>query len=43
MFDSCIVVYKFIHFFVTGGDDENELILDDVLNSFVNSVNLLLR
>ncbi|KAL8142791.1 hypothetical protein V2J09_015823 [Rumex salicifolius] len=46
MFDSYIVVYKFIqdlHFFVTGGDDENELILDAVLHGFVDSVNLLLR
>lgn len=46
MFDNYVVVYKFIqdlHFFVTGGDDENELILDAVLNGFVDSVTLLLR
>ncbi|KAL8171396.1 hypothetical protein V2J09_023200 [Rumex salicifolius] len=46
MFDSSIVVYKFnqdLHFFVTGGDDENELILDAVLNGFFESVNILLR
>jgi len=46
MFDSNIVVYKFVqdlHFFVTGGDDENELILDAVLQGFFDAVNLLLR
>ncbi|KAJ6803610.1 coatomer subunit zeta-1-like isoform X3 [Iris pallida] len=46
MFDSCIVVYKFIqdlHFFVTGGDEENELILATVLQGFFDAVGLLLR
>ncbi|KAG8054811.1 hypothetical protein GUJ93_ZPchr0001g29295 [Zizania palustris] len=46
MFDSYIVVYKFIqdlHFFVTGGDDENELILASVLQGFSEAVDLLLR
>ncbi|XP_077213193.1 coatomer subunit zeta-2-like isoform X1 [Tasmannia lanceolata] len=46
MFDSYIVVYKFIqdlHFFVTGGDDENELILATVLQGFFDAVGLLLR
>lgn len=46
MFDSNIVVYKFVqdlHFFVTGGDDENELILATVLQGFYDAVTLLLR
>ncbi|XAR49923.1 hypothetical protein NMG60_11004108 [Bertholletia excelsa] len=46
MLDSNIIVYKFIqdlHFFVTGGDDENELILSSVLQGFVDAVSLLLR
>ncbi|GAB4843201.1 Coatomer subunit zeta-1 [Ancistrocladus abbreviatus] len=46
LFDNHIVVYKFIqdlHFFVTGGDDENELILDSVLQGFYDAVILLLR
>ncbi|URE39435.1 hypothetical protein MUK42_06093 [Musa troglodytarum] len=46
MFDGYIVVYKFIqdlHFFVTGGDDENELILATVLQGFFDAVGLLLR
>uniref|UniRef100_A0A803LDB3 Coatomer subunit zeta n=2 Tax=Chenopodium quinoa TaxID=63459 RepID=A0A803LDB3_CHEQI len=46
MFDNNIVIYKFIqdlHFFVTGGDDENELILDAVLQGFFDAVTLLLR
>ncbi|KAJ8620807.1 coatomer subunit zeta-1-like protein [Cinnamomum micranthum f. kanehirae] len=46
MFDNYIVVYKFIqdlHFFVTGGDDENELILATVLQGFFDAVALLLR
>ncbi|KNA21779.1 hypothetical protein SOVF_039370 [Spinacia oleracea] len=46
MFDSNIVIYKFVqdlHFFVTGGDDENELILDAVLQGFYDAVTLLLR
>ncbi|XP_050230732.1 coatomer subunit zeta-2-like [Mercurialis annua] len=46
MFDNYIIVYKFVqdlHFFVTGGDDENELILASVLQGFFDSVSLLLR
>lgn len=46
MFDGYIVVYKFVHdlhFFVTAGDDENELILASVLHGFSDSVGLLLR
>ncbi|KAL3351920.1 hypothetical protein AABB24_020151 [Solanum stoloniferum] len=46
MFDSNIIVYKFVqdlHFFVTGGDDENELILATVLQGFYDAVTLLLR
>lgn len=46
MFDGYIVVYKFIgdlHFYVTGGDDENELILVTVLQAFFDAVSLLLR
>ena len=46
LFDGYIVVYKFVHdlhFFVTAGDDENELILASVLNGFSDSVGLLLR
>ncbi|KAK9091411.1 hypothetical protein Sjap_024588 [Stephania japonica] len=46
MFDNYIVVYKFaqdLHFFVTGGDDENELILAIVLQGFLDAVALLLR
>ena len=46
MFDNNIIVYKFnqdLHFFVIGGDDENELILDAVLNGFYEAVDILLR
>ncbi|CAN6217062.1 unnamed protein product, partial [Urochloa humidicola] len=46
LFDGYIVVYKFVHdlhFFVTAGDDENELILASVLQGFYDSVGLLLR
>lgn len=46
MFENNIVVYKFIqdlHFFVTGGDNENELILATVLQGFFDAVGLLLR
>ncbi|CAM6084571.1 unnamed protein product [Calypogeia fissa] len=46
MFDGYIVVYKFIsdlHFYVTGGDEENELILATVLQGFFDAVGLLLR
>nr|XP_027123900.1 coatomer subunit zeta-1-like [Coffea arabica] len=46
MLESNIVVYKFVqdlHFFVTGGDEENELILATVLQGFYDAVALLLR
>ncbi|XP_062156494.1 coatomer subunit zeta-1-like isoform X2 [Alnus glutinosa] len=46
MFENNIVIYKFVqdlHFFVTGGDDENELILATVLQGFFDAVALLLR
>lgn len=46
MIDSYIVVYKFsqdLHFFATGGDNENELILATVLQGFFDSVSLILR
>ncbi|XP_051134766.1 coatomer subunit zeta-1-like [Andrographis paniculata] len=46
MVENNIVVYKFVqdlHFFVTGGDDENEIILATVLQGFFDAVTLLLR
>ncbi|CAM6127694.1 unnamed protein product [Calypogeia fissa] len=46
MFDGYITVYKFIsdlHFYVTGGDEENELILATVLQGFFDAVGILLR
>ncbi|KAH9551626.1 hypothetical protein CY35_09G024100 [Sphagnum magellanicum] len=46
MFDGYIVVYKFIsdlHFYVTGSDDDNELILATVLQGFFDAVSMLLR
>ncbi|EPS65097.1 hypothetical protein M569_09682, partial [Genlisea aurea] len=46
MLESNIIVYRFaqdLHFFVTGGDDENELILATVLQGFYDAVTLLLR
>lgn len=46
MFDENVVVYRFVqdlHIFVTGGDDENELILASVLQGFVDAVTLVLR
>ena len=46
MFDGQIVVYKFIqdlHFFVTGGEEENELILASVLQGFSDAVERLLK
>lgn len=46
MFENNVVVYKFIqdlHFFVTGGDYENELALATVLQGFSDAVTLLLR
>ncbi|KAL5755664.1 hypothetical protein ACOSQ2_020410 [Xanthoceras sorbifolium] len=41
-----IIVYKFVqdlHFFVTGGIEENELLLCSVLQGFFDAVTLLLR
>jgi hypothetical protein len=46
MLENNIVVYKFVqdlHFFVTGGEDENEVILANVLQGFFDAVGLLLR
>ncbi|KAM1004610.1 hypothetical protein ACFX2I_004751 [Malus domestica] len=46
MFEGTIVVYKFVqdlHFFVTGGENENELILATVLQGFFDAVGILLR
>ncbi|KAG6431488.1 hypothetical protein SASPL_109567 [Salvia splendens] len=46
MVENNIIVYKFVqdlHFFVTGGDEENELILATVLQGFFDTVTLLLR
>lgn len=46
MFDDVLVVYKCLGdlmFFVTGGQDENELILYSVLQAFYESVSILLR
>ncbi|KAL5579445.1 hypothetical protein UlMin_011887 [Ulmus minor] len=46
MFDDNIVIYKFVqdlHFFVTGSDEENELLLATVLQGFFDAVSLILR
>ncbi|KAJ8761157.1 hypothetical protein K2173_001213 [Erythroxylum novogranatense] len=46
LFDGNVVVYKFVqdlHFFVTGSEDENEIILATVLLGFFDAVNLLFR
>lgn len=46
MFENNIVIYKFaqdLHFFVTRGDYENELIISTVLQGFFDAVSLLLR
>ncbi|CAI5989325.1 unnamed protein product [Closterium sp. NIES-64] len=46
IFEGFIVVYRFIadlHFYVTGGEDENELILSTVLTAFFEAVSHLLR
>ena len=46
MFDNVVVVYKFfgdLMFFVTGSQDENEIILYTVLQAFFESISLLLR
>nr|XP_043626184.1 zinc finger BED domain-containing protein RICESLEEPER 2-like [Erigeron canadensis] len=46
MFENNVIVFRFmqdLHFFVTGGDDENELALATVLQGFFDAVTLLLR
>lgn len=46
MFDDVLVVYKCLGdlmFYVTGGQDENELILYSVLQAFYEAVSILLR
>ena len=46
MFDNVIVVYKYLGdlmFYVTGSQDENELILYSVLQAFFESISILLR
>mmetsp|Transcript_28662 Transcript_28662/g.39588 ORF Transcript_28662/g.39588 Transcript_28662/m.39588 type:complete len:179 (-) Transcript_28662:183-719(-) len=46
MFDNVITVFKFVsdlHFYVTGSQDENELILVTVLQALFDSISLLLR
>lgn len=46
MFENHIVVYKFVqdlHFYVTGGEEENEVILASVLQGFFDAVGILLR
>lgn len=46
MFENNIIVYKFVqdlHFYVTGGEEENELILASVLQGFFDAVDILLR
>ncbi|KAI9102986.1 hypothetical protein K1719_023425 [Acacia pycnantha] len=46
LLENNVIIYKFIqdlHFFVTGGDDENELILASVLQGFSDAIALLLR
>ncbi|KAF3455131.1 hypothetical protein FNV43_RR05579 [Rhamnella rubrinervis] len=46
VFESNIVVYRFVqdlHFYVTGGDDENELILCTVLQGIFDAVSLIVR
>lgn len=46
MFDGYVVVFKFtsdLHVYVTGGDDENEIILATVLQGFFDAISILLR
>ncbi|KOM44403.1 hypothetical protein LR48_Vigan05g200800 [Vigna angularis] len=46
LLDNNVIIYKFVqdlHFFVTGGDHENEIILASVLQGFFDAVTLLLR
>ncbi|KAL6553298.1 Coatomer subunit zeta-2 [Orobanche gracilis] len=46
MFENNVVVYKFVqdlHFYITGGENENEVILSTVLQGFFDAVDILLR
>jgi len=46
LFDDYVVVFKTssdLTFYVTGGQEENELLLSAALHAFYDSVNLLLR
>ncbi|WJX75173.1 hypothetical protein P8452_58728 [Trifolium repens] len=46
LLENNIIIYKFaqdLHFFVTGSDDENEIVLASVLQGFFDAVTLLLR
>eukprot|EP00897_Mesotaenium_endlicherianum_P005799 jgi/Mesen1/5247/ME000263S04360 len=46
LIDGYVVVYRFVadlHFYVTGGEEENELVLSAVLTAFFEAVNILLR
>ncbi|KAJ1443717.1 Longin-like domain superfamily [Sesbania bispinosa] len=46
LLDNNVIIYKFaqdLHFFVTGSDEENEVILASVLQGFFDAVTLLLR
>lgn len=46
MFENNIIIYKFVqdlHFYVTGAEEENELILASVLQGFFDAVDILLR
>ena len=46
LFDDHVVVFKTLgdlNFYVTGDQDENELVLANVLYAFYEAVNLLLR
>ncbi|WJX80643.1 hypothetical protein P8452_63613 [Trifolium repens] len=46
LLENNIIIYKFaqdLHFFVTGSDDENEIVLASVLQGFFDAITLLLR
>ncbi|XP_027343423.1 coatomer subunit zeta-2-like [Abrus precatorius] len=46
LLENNIIIYKFVqdlHFFVTGDDDENEVVLASVLQGFFDAITLLLR
>lgn len=46
LFDGHVVVYKYLGdlmFYVTGSQDENELVLTTVLTAFYEAVSILLR